>query len=127
MSSPLGLYKVPDTSDTPTTLAPFSWRSCAATEPTFPNPCTATVEPAIFRPSRARSSSTTIITPRPVASRRPRAPPTARSFPVTMPYIGSPRRTVAVSMNQFMIREFVFTSGAGMSCWGPTRGRIIAA
>ena len=57
--------------------------SCAVTEPTFPNPCTATVVPFTFMPRCASASLVTNMQPRPVASRRPSDPPISTGFPVT--------------------------------------------
>src|ERR1035441_9815840 len=57
--------------------------SSAALEPTLPKPCTITRVLSRDRPSFWQASSQTIITPRPVASRRPREPPMLMGFPVT--------------------------------------------
>ncbi len=52
-------------------------------EPTLPNPCTATVAPFSSKPRCLADSRATIITPRPVASRRPSEPPISTGLPVT--------------------------------------------
>src|SRR5712664_2041166 len=67
----------------PITLYPASYISTAALEPTLPKPCTMTRLPSRDKPSFLQASSQTIITPRPVASRRPREPPMLMGFPVT--------------------------------------------
>src|SRR5258708_23873879 len=67
----------------PITLYPASYISRAALEPTLPKPCTMTRLPSRDKPSFLIASSHTIITPRPVASRRPREPPILMGFPVT--------------------------------------------
>ncbi len=68
---------------TATTRAPLRRSSWAATAPTLPNPCTATRAPASSNPMWRAASRATIVTPRPVASRRPADPPSASGFPVT--------------------------------------------
>ncbi len=57
--------------------------SCAATDPTLPNPCTATRVPSIGIRRRLSASRVTSIQPRPVASRRPSDPPISTGLPVT--------------------------------------------
>ena len=57
--------------------------SSAETEPTLPKPCTATVAPLMSKPRCLAASRVTIITPRPVASRRPSDPPISIGLPVT--------------------------------------------
>src|SRR5438105_10418081 len=83
MSSPRGLCTAPDLSDTATMIAPSLAIRSAATEPTFPNPCTATRAPLRLIPSLANASRVTNMHPRPVASRRPSEPPISTGFPVT--------------------------------------------
>ena len=58
-------------------------------------------------------------TPRPVASRRPRLPPSEIGLPVTTPVDVRPWLTENVSIIHAMIRSSVLTSGAGMSLSGP--------
>ena len=83
MSRPAGLCTPPFQSVTATIFAPsFEMRS-AETEPTLPNPCTATVMREMSRPRCLAASRVTIITPRPVASRRPSEPPISIGLPVT--------------------------------------------
>src|SRR5437016_3347226 len=80
MSSPRGLCTAPDLSDTATMIAPSLAIRSAATEPTFPNPCTATRAPLRLIPSLANASRVTNMHPRPVASRRPSEPPISTGF-----------------------------------------------
>src|SRR2546429_164181 len=65
MSSPWGLCTAPDLSDTATIIAPSLAIRSAATEPTFPNPCTATRAPLRLMPSLASASRATNMHPRP--------------------------------------------------------------
>ena len=65
------------------TRAPAWAKSWAATPPTWPKPWMATRSPSRVSPRRRASSSTQTSTPRPVASKRPRLPPTATGLPVT--------------------------------------------
>ena len=65
----------------------------------------------MFR-SRAASQPTTN-TPRPVASTRPRLPPSAIGLPVTTPVAVEPSFMEYVSIIQAMVWALVFTSGAG--------------
>jgi hypothetical protein len=65
-------------------------------------------------------------TPRPVASVRPREPPSSIGFPVTTSGGCLPVIIVTVSTIHAMVCSSVFTSGAGMSCSGPMIGRIAA-
>ncbi len=61
-----------------------SWAmSSAEIEPTLPNPCTATVAVLMSKPRCLADSRAEIITPRPVASRRPSDPPSSSGLPVT--------------------------------------------
>ena len=83
MSQSLGIVDAADLSLTATTMSPSSSISCAAMEPTLPNPCTATRVPAIDMPSFLSASRVTIMQPRPVASRRPSEPPISTGLPVT--------------------------------------------
>ncbi len=53
------------------------------TEPTLPNPCTATVAPFTVIPRCASACFVTNMQPRPVASRRPSEPPNSTGLPVT--------------------------------------------
>src|SRR5579859_4721623 len=64
--------------------------SCAALDPTLPKPCTITRALERLIPSLLQASSHTTITPRPVASRRPRDPPMLIGFPVTAVVTGKP-------------------------------------
>ena len=73
----------PDLSLTATTVSPSCSISCAAIEPTLPNPCTATRVPATGISSRLSASRVTSMQPRPVASRRPSEPPISTGLPVT--------------------------------------------
>jgi hypothetical protein len=57
--------------------------SSAEIEPTLPNPCTATVVPLMSKPRCFALSRVEIMTPRPVASRRPSEPPISSGLPVT--------------------------------------------
>ena len=84
----LGVVDPPFQSVTATTLAPSSARSSALIDPTLPKPWTATVALLISMPTCLADSRVTIITPRPVASRRPSDPPSSTGFPVTTPGLG---------------------------------------
>ena len=70
-------------------------------------------------PRRSMAESVHVITPRPVASRRPCEPPMRSGLPVTTAV--SVRRTCIeyVSSSHAMICSFVFMSGAGISLSGP--------
>src|SRR5258708_4794835 len=74
-SIPFALYRAPLLSPRPTIFAPFLDSKSAVTEPTLPNPWTATRAPSTRIPSLARASRVTKPQPRPVASRPPSAPP----------------------------------------------------
>ena len=54
----------------------------------MPKPWTATVAPLMSRPRCFAASRVTIITPRPVASRRPSEPPISIGLPVTTAVVG---------------------------------------
>ncbi len=58
-------------------------------------------------------------TPRPVASWRPRLPPSAIGLPVTTPVAVPPRFIEKVSIMIAIVIALVPTSGAGMSLSGP--------
>ena len=62
--------------------------------------------------------------PRPVASLRPKEPPTSIGLPVTIPGLHSPFNVLYSSAIQLMIWAFVFTSGAGTSVLTPMIGAI---
>ncbi len=66
------------------TLAPRSWSSRAAMPPTFPNPWTTQRCAASAQPSLAQARTTTMTTPRPVASCRKTEPPIEIGLPVTI-------------------------------------------
>jgi len=70
-------------------------------------------------PMRRAASQPTTNTPRPVASRRPSEPPSVIGLPVTTPVDVWPWFIEYVSIIHAMICSFVFTSGAGMSVFGP--------
>ena len=96
------------------------------TLPTLPKPCTATWVSSGRFPARLMTSSVTNATPRPVASVRPREPPSSTGFPVTTADECCPVIIVTVSTIQAIVDSSVFTSGAGMSFSGPMSGRIAA-
>ena len=83
MSMPLSLWTPPFQSVTATMRAPWRARRSADTDPTLPNPCTATRAPFRLMPTCLAASRVAIITPRPVASRRPSDPPISTGLPVT--------------------------------------------
>src|SRR5712691_11372043 len=87
--------------------------------PTFPNPWTATVAP--FRLSFAFDAASRVayMSPRDVASSRPREPPITSGLPVTTPGIAKPLFIEIVSMIHAIVWLSVYTSGAGMSFSGP--------
>ena len=70
-------------SDTASTRAPASWHIRAATDPTLPNPWTTTRLPESVKPRRGAASRAISMSPRPVASTRPREPPSESGLPVT--------------------------------------------
>ena len=84
-SRPRGLWIVPDTSWIVVTLAPASAKPRAATAPTLPKPWTQTRAPGIGTPALCAAAWPTTNTPRPVASWRPRLPPSEIGLPVTTP------------------------------------------
>ena len=59
------------------------------------------------------------MSPREVASSRPRDPPIAIGFPVTTPGTAYPAFIEIVSMIHAIVWPSVYTSGAGMSFSGP--------
>ena len=77
------LWTPPFQSVTATIVAPMSASRSAATEPTLPKPWTATRAPCSSKPRCFADSRVMIITPRPVASRRPSDPPISTGLPVT--------------------------------------------
>ena len=107
-------------------FAPCCDISCAAIEPTLPKPCTATREPLRSKPRCFADSRATIITPRPVASRRPSEPPISTGLPVTTEVEVWPTCIEYVSENHAMICSLVLTSGAGTSLSGPIESMISA-
>ena len=64
---------------------PASCRNCAASPPTLPKPCTATVAPRGSTPASRSALNAAYITPRLVAPPRPSDPPTETGLPVTTP------------------------------------------
>ena len=102
-----------------TIRAPCSWKMRDAASPTFPKPCTATRAPSSGMPSFFMASAPETNTPRPVASARPRLPPSDTGLPVTTPVAVRPTFMEYVSIIQAMVCGLVFTSGAGMSFSGP--------
>ena len=78
-------------------------------------------KPTCFADSRA-----TIITPRPVASRRPADPPISSGLPVTTAVSVWPTCMLYVSMIHAIVCSLVFTSGAGTSFSGPMASMISA-
>ena len=98
----------------------------AATEPTLPNPCTATRAPLRDLPIRASASRVTIIQPRPVASRRPSEPPISTGLPVTTAVTVWRLCMEYVSMIHAITRSLVLTSGAGTSESGPSVSMMLA-
>src|SRR6266700_2485088 len=78
-------------------------------------------------PSLASALSQQIITPRPVASRRPRDPPSSMGLPVTTAVVACPTCMEYVSITQAMVCSPVPTSGAGMSRSGPSQSANSAA
>src|SRR6266513_264717 len=93
MSNPFSLYSPPPISARPTILQPAFCIKSAAIEPTFPKPCTTTRQPSLFMPTLASALSQQIMTPRPVASRLPREPPSSIGLPVTTA-VGAPKRNI---------------------------------
>jgi hypothetical protein len=101
-------------------LHPSRASSCAATLPTLPKPCTASVVPATFMPRCRSASFVTIMQPRPVASRRPSEPPISTGLPVTTAVTVCRWCMEYVSITHAITRSFVLTSGAGTSESGPS-------
>lgn len=116
MSSPSGLATAAEMSATATTFAPSFAISSAATEPTFPKPCTAIRIFLISRPSFSQAASMVKTTPLPVAWRLPRMPPSITGFPVTKHplVIEVPCEYEMQSLMWAMSISFVPMSGAGM-------------
>ena len=67
-----------------------------------------------------RLLASTIMQPRPVASRRPSEPPISTGLPVTTAVTVWRTCMEYVSMIHAITRSFVFTSGAGTSESGPS-------
>ena len=84
-SSPESLYTPPDASLNAIILHPCSCSILAATDPTFPNPCTATLAPSNGTDRCAAVSRAMFMQPRPVDSVLPLVPPTLNGLPVTTP------------------------------------------
>ena len=123
MSSPSGSCTPPETSDTPTTVAPRSTSSCAAIPPTLPNPWTTQRCSESLQPSRSHARATTITTPAPVASWRKTEPPIEIGLPVTISGTAWPRCIEYVSIIHAIVCSLVAMSGAGMSSCGPMNGQ----
>src|SRR2546425_10120925 len=87
--------------------------------PTFPNPWTATVAPLRLSFTFDAASRVAYMSPRDVASSRPREPPITSGLPVTTPGIAKPLFIEIVSMIHAIVWLSVYTSGAGMSFSGP--------
>ena len=83
MSMPFGMTMPPAMSETAMIFAPASWHMRAAIEPTLPKPWTTIRLPASVKPRSGAASRQMSIRPRPVASTRPREPPSERGLPVT--------------------------------------------
>src|ERR1017187_3238703 len=83
VSRPLGLYTAPSYSMMQMILKPSRDISLAAMPPTLPNPWITTVVAVRGFWKRFRASRETMRQPRPVASGRPREPPSAMGLPVT--------------------------------------------
>ena len=126
-SRPFGFCTPPEESLAATIRHPWSCKRYDATAPTLPNPCTATFAPASGIPRCRVASRVTKVTPRPVASTRPKDPPIASGLPVTTEGVEYPRCMLYVSMIHAMICGFVPTSGAGMSPSGLIRMPISVA
>ena len=67
-----------------------------------------------------------IVTPRPVASRRPSEPPSTTGLPVTMAVSVRPTCIEYVSITHAITCSLVLTSGAGTSLSGPMASMISA-
>ena len=67
-----------------------------------------------------------IMTPRPVASTRPRDPPTQSGLPVTTAGVCARRCIETVSITHAIVCALVPTSGAGTSLSGPMTSMISA-
>ena len=126
MSSPLALYTPPFQSVTATMVAPIFWSRSADTDPTLPKPWTATVAPLMGKPRCAAASRAVIMTPRPVASRRPSDPPISTGLPVTTAVHVEPTCMLYVSITHAIVWALVLTSGAGTSLSGPMASAISA-
>jgi hypothetical protein len=75
-------------------------------------------------PSSANTARTDTTTPVAVAPACKRVPPSESGLPVTAPGMFWPVTIDSVSMSQAMTRPSVFTSGAGTSRSGPSKGEI---
>ncbi|MNH27560.1 hypothetical protein D3C79_876770 [compost metagenome] len=89
-SMPSGLDRVAEWSWITTTRAPMPTNRRAASLPTLPKPCTATLAPSSCTPKRLATSQPVTNTPRPVAFSRPREPPRWIGLPVTTPVMVVP-------------------------------------
>ena len=83
MSMPPLTWMPPWMSETARIFAPASKHMRAAIEPTLPKPCTTIRLPLSVSPRRGAASRAISMSPRPVASTRPREPPSDRGLPVT--------------------------------------------
>ena len=88
-------------------------------------PCTAMVALCISIPSFSQIYKVLSITPLPVASARPKLPPSCNGLPVTTAGVEWPFNMLYVSIIQPITSAFVPTSGAGISRSGPMIGEII--
>ncbi len=89
-SRPRSSCTPPFQSVTATIRAPMRRSSLADTAPTLPNPWTATRAPSRPNPTWRAASRATMLTPRPVASRRPADPPSSSGLPVTTAVVVAP-------------------------------------
>ena len=96
----------------------------ASVPPTFPKPCSTARLPTNGTSKAAKAARTQVTTPDAVAPAWAGVPPRARGLPVTDPPTSIPCTFSMVSMSQAITRPSVFTSGAGMSRSGPSKGMI---
>jgi hypothetical protein len=96
----------------------------ASGAPTLPKPWSTARLPTKGRPSSRNATRAQSRHPADVAPEWLRVPPSDSGLPVTDAGMAWPLTIESVSMSQAMTRPSVFTSGAGMSTSGPSRGLI---
>ncbi len=102
-----------------TILIPLSSSNLAVFDPTFPKPCTAQVALLGFILNFCMAAKVLTMMPLPVASVRPKEPPSTNGLPVTTAKVVCPLVFENSSISQAISVALVPMSGAGISLSGP--------